>query len=256
MKKILILSIVCFIFVFGSINSSFADESYFSNTEVDIHLDPNRDVNGDDNLSILTLTTEHYSVWKYGDVFFFLDIEGVDDYETTGSCFYYEIAPRFNLNKIFGLDFSTALTGDLYFATQYNDGMPAGGFDYINQVWLYGASIDFKFQPNYGFSNFSIYLRDEDTQDASYQFTFVWGQPFQAGGMDFAFNGFMDIWKDDASTTIITEPQLRLKLSSFLEKGTFLSDSSIGTEIEMSKNFFGDDTDWIINPTLFLAIPF
>lgn len=251
MKKLVTFGIAALALLFSMSVNAFADE-YFSKTEVQVHIDSNRDTYWN-KAAIATLTTEHFSEWKYGDVFLFLDIEGKDDYSTEAACFYYEIAPRFSLNKMLDVDLSTPLTGDIYLAGQFNDGIPQGGTDYINRVWLYGMSVDFKFQPDYGFSNLSVYVRDEKTRDTSYQVTLAWGQPFTIGGLSLAFNGFMDIWKDDEKTVLITEPQLRLNLSSFFDKDNFLSNCSIGTEIEISRDFFDKDAGWIINPTGFFA---
>ncbi|MBT3388397.1 MAG: DUF5020 family protein [Desulfobacula sp.] len=252
MKKLFTLSIVGLALLFSMSVNALADE-YFSKTEVQVHMDNYRDTYFYD-ASIATLTTEHYTEWQYGDVFLFLDIEGKDDYSTEAKSFYYEIAPRFSLNKMLDIDLSTPLTGDIYLAGQFNDGIPQGGSDYINRVWLYGLSVDFKFQPNYGFSNLSVYVRNEKTQDTSYQVTLAWGQPFSIGGLNLAFNGFMDVWKDDVRTVIITEPQIRLNLSSFFDNDNFLSNCSVGTEIEISKDFFDKDAGWKINPTGFFAL--
>jgi nucleoside-specific outer membrane channel protein Tsx len=253
MKKLFSLSIVCLALIFSLSVNALADE-YFSRTEVQVHMDNYRDTYFYE-ASIATITTEHFTEWQYGDVFLFLDIEGKDEYSTEAGLFYYEIAPRFSLNKMFDVDLSTPFTGDIYFAGQFNDGTIVGkSDDGINRAWLYGLSIDFKFQPNYGFSNLSVYVRDERTQDTSYQVTFAWGQPFQVGELNLAFNGFMDIWKDNEKTVIITEPQLRLNLSSFFEKDNFLSNCSIGTELEISRDFFKKGAGWIINPTGFFAL--
>ncbi len=132
--------------------------------------------------------------------------------------------------------------GDTYATIQYND----SDRGFINRVWLYGMSIDFAGQPNFGFSNIHFLIREEDTQDTSYQVTFAWGQPFSLGNWNFSFNGFLDYWKDDEKHVFLTEPQLRLPLSNV----------EIGTEIEISKNFFGKNYGWEVNPTVFISFPF
>ncbi len=256
--KEFVLGIIGLALIFFVSGQVFAGETYFSKTELQLHSDWDRDTGMGENQDILTLTMEHFSEWKYGDNYFFLDIEGGESSDTKGESMYFEFAPRFSLNKIFNLGVPEGFLGETYLTAQYNDGRSFLGsdIDFIHRTWLYGISFDFNFQPNYGFSNLSFLYRNEATQDSSYQITFVWGQPFKLGNLDMAFNGFIDFWEDDAKTVFLSEPQIRLNLSSFFGQGNFLSDSSIGMEFEISRNFFGPDTDWIINPTVFFSVAF
>ncbi|MDM8567298.1 DUF5020 family protein [Candidatus Halobeggiatoa sp. HSG11] len=241
--------LIIFIVVLTGIQTVVAAE-YFSNTELQIHADFNRKPAESD---ILTVTVDHFSEWKYGDNFFFLDIEGKSDFATEADTLYFEYAPRLSLDNLFGNKiFSNQYLGELYATIQYND----SDRNFINQVWLYGVSIDFAGQPNYGFSNLHFLVREEDTQDTSYQITFSWGQPFRVGGWQFVFNGFVDYWEDDDKTVFLTEPQLRLPLANFVSQDNILAKAVIGTEIEISKDFFGKDYGWEINPTIFLTFPF
>ena len=144
------------------------------------------------------------------------------------------------------------LLGETYVTVQYNNGHE----DYINQVWLSGLSIDFNFQPNYGYSSLSVLLRHEKTQDTAYQLTYVWGQPFSLFGQQFSFQGFADYWQNDSHEVFLTEPQLRYHLSNLLGNDNLLSSAVIGSEIEISHDFFSEDTDWQVNPTLFFAVSF
>lgn len=225
-------------------------EDFFSQTELQIHADLDRQPV---DSAIWTVTLEHFSEWSYGDNFFFLDIEGKEDLETEADTLYFEYAPRVSFDRVFAKEIiPCSFLGETYATVQYND---SDKF-YINQVWLYGVSIDFDFQPNYGFSNLQLLVRDEDTQDAAYQITYVWGQPFQVAGLDFDFRGFADFWKNDDTHVLLTEPQLRLKLSNLVAEGNPFSQASIGTELELSRNFFGSGYGWEFNPTIFLAMTF
>ena len=225
-------------------------EPYFSCTELQLHADFDREPQGND---IWTATFEHFSEWKYGDNFFFLDIESKPNFKAEADSLYFEYAPRFSLDNIFGVKIlPVKYLGEVYATGQYND----SDRNFINQVWLYGISIDFAGQPNFGFSNIHFLVRKEKTQDISYQLTFAWGQPFRLGNWDFSFNGFLDYWKDDEKHVFLAEPQLRLPLSNFLGKNNFLSNASIGTEIEISRNFFGKDHGWEVNPTIFISLLF
>ncbi|ETR74220.1 MAG: outer membrane channel-forming protein [Candidatus Magnetoglobus multicellularis str. Araruama] len=263
----LIFSLVLIILMCGSQALS---DTYFKKTECQIHADINR-VPPSNNNDIWTLTVEHFSEWKYGDTFLFMDLESEPTFRQTPNAMYFEIAPRFNLDKILKQDLIVSnFLGDLYLAFQYN------GADkpYIPTSWLGGVSVDILGQPNYGFSNISLYIKDCDRKgafkekapyqnDTSWQITFVWGQPFNVGPLQMEFNGFLDYWqenslnnKDETYRILLTEPQLRLKLSSFTGKDQFLSNSIVGTEVEISNHFFGEKEGWRINPTLFFAVVF
>ena len=129
------------------------EEAYFSSTELQLHADFEREPPGKD---IWTATFEHFSEWKYGDNFFFLDIEGKPNFKTEADTLYFEYAPRFSLDKIFGVRIlPEKYLGEVYATVQYND----SDRDFINQVWLYGISIDFAGQPNFGFSNIHFLVR-------------------------------------------------------------------------------------------------
>ena len=226
-------------------------ESYFSKTELQLHLDFNREPFIGEG--IFTVTVEHFSEWKYGDIYCFVDFEGQPEFSSKIETTYYEIAPRLSLDRILGQKMiPLELLGELYITVQYNNGLE----DYINRVWLSGLSVDFNFQPNYGYSNFSVLLRHEKTQDVSYQLTYVWGQPFELFGQQFSCNGFADYWQNDSHNVFLTEPQLRYHLSNLFGEDSFLSNAVIGSELEISHDFFGKAADWQINPTLFFAVSF
>ena len=226
------------------------EKSYFSSTELQLHADFDRQPLGSD---IWTVTVEHFSEWKYGDNYFFLDIEGKPDFKTEADILYFEYAPRFSLDNLFDKKLLPGKRlGELYATVQYND----SDRDFINQVWLYGVSIDFSGQPNYGFSNLQFLIREEETQATSYQITFAWGQLFSLGNWQFAFNGFADYWQNDGGHVFLAEPQLRLLLSNFVGEDHFLANTVVGTEIEISRDFFGKNYGWEINPTIFFSFPF
>lgn len=226
------------------------NETYFAKTELQLHVDFNRQpIAGD----ILTMTLEHYSEWKYGDNFFFLDIEGKPNFKTDAETLYYEYIPRLSLDKVFSTRILPGnYLGELYATIQYNN----SDRDFINQVWLYGVSIDLLGQPNYGFSNVHFLIREEETQDTSYQLTLAWGQPFRLGDWHFVFNGFVDYWKDDSKRVFLAEPQLRIPLSNIVGKENILSNTVVGSEIEITKDLFGKGYGWEINPTLFFSFQF
>lgn len=248
MKRVIILS---FAFSIMLALPGFAlAEDFFSQTELQLHADLNRQPI---DAAIWTATLEHVSEWSYGDNFLFLDIEGQKDLKTQADTLYFEYAPRLSMDRIFKKKIlPLAFLGETYATVQYND----SDKNYINQVWLYGVSVDFDFQPNYGYSNLHLLVRDEETQDTAYQLTFAWGQPFKLAGLDCEFKGFADFWKNNDTHVFLTEPQLRLNLSSFVGENHILSKATVGTELEFSHNFFSSTYGWEFNPTLFIAVTF
>ena len=252
------------------LSTSASSNTYFKETECQLHADINR-VPPSDHNDIWTLTIAHFSEWKYGDTFFFMDIETEPVFTQTPTAMYFEIAPRFSLDKIFNQDLiDSKYFGEIYLTFQYN----ASDKDYIPTSWLYGLSFDFAGQPNHGFSNLSLLVKNCDRKgeftdqppyqnDMSWQITFAWGQPFNIGPLEMEFNGFVDYWKEnslfnkgEAYRILLAEPQLRLNLSSFFGEGNFLSNSLVGTEVEISYHFFDESDGWRINPTLFFAVVF
>lgn len=249
--------------------------SYFSSTEVQIHADFNRDLGFEDDngesldSDILTFTFAHFSEWKYGDNFGFFDIEGKDGYTIDPALYYGEFATRISFDKIImGPDNGTEMLGsflkETYLKLEYNGGAPVDGYDYIDDAFLAGISFDLGLgQPNFGFSNISFLIKDytlvdeKELSETTWQFTYVWGQPFSIGSVKFSFLGFLDIWEYDNEYVFLTEPQFRLELSSFVGKGNFLSDSAIGVEIEISSKLYDRaNSDVLVNPTIFWVTKF
>ena len=251
---------------------------YFHRTEIQMHADFDRDkgfkdaTGADIETDILTATLQHFSEWKYGDNFMFLDIEGKDDYKLEPAQYYGEFASRISLDKIIlGPKNGTNLLGsflkETYIKLEYNGGTPVSSvsdYDYIDDALLYGISFDLDLgQPNFGYTNISFLVKDyevideHDSSDVSWQVTLVWGQPFTIGSLNMDFQGFMDIWEYNDEVVVLTEPQIRLLLNSFVGEDNFLSDSAIGMEFEISNRFFSQsNSDWIVNPTIFWVTKF
>ncbi len=274
MKKGVLVAVGC-VLTWGLLSGGMARAGYFHKTEVQMHMDFSRDkgfkdANGESiKTDIWTMTIEHFSEWKYGDNFFFLDIEGKDDYKLEPAQYYGEFASRFSLDKIIqGPENGTNMLGsflkETYVKLEIDSGTPAGGYDYIDDSLLAGISFDLDLgQPNFGFTNISFLYKsytaidNHDDSDNTWQFTLVWGQPFSLGSLHFTFQGFLDIWEYNDEVVVLTEPQIRLHLDSFVGKGNFLSDSVIGMEFETSNRFFDQsNTTWYINPTVFWATKF
>ncbi|WP_167604607.1 DUF5020 family protein [Maribellus sediminis] len=186
---------------------------------------------------MLTSTVEMFRPDKYGSTFFFIDMDygseesGVDNGISLG---YWEIARAFKWNE----------TQKIMPRVEYNGGiMVLGGDNYpIENCWLAGiertwASADFSkiftLQGNYK------YIKDKE--DASFQITAVWTVNFLDGKMSFL--GFADFWKEEmfwgTDFRFLSEPQIWYNASK---------NFSLGSEIELSNNFVGDE--FAVKPTL------
>ena len=189
---------------------------------------------------MLTSTVEMFRPDKYGSTFFFIDMDyGADG---TGidngiSLAYWEIARAFKWNE----------TQKFMPRVEYNGGtMKLAPEDApwipIENCWLAGlertwASADFSkiftLQANYK------YIKDKE--DASFQITGVW--VIQMLENKLTFTGFADFWKEEmfwgTDFRFLTEPQLWYNTCN---------NFAIGTEVELSNNFVGDE--FAVKPTI------
>ena len=190
---------------------------------VQLHYDLGRKLNGQDQAERpqLTTTVELFRADKWGNTFFFVDM----DYRREGvTSAYWEISREFRLGKL-----------PLNLHLEYNGGL-SNSFSSKN-AYLVGLT--------YAYPD-------------SWQLTGTWYLTL-AGGLC-TFNGFADLWGDrhfvtGKNTTIfITEPQLWLNLNKLpgVDPAFRLS---VGTEVEISSNFAAMDKT-IINPTLALKWTF
>ena len=195
---------------------------------------------------MLTSTVEMFRPDAYGSTFFFIDMDyGADG---TGidngiSLAYWEIARAFKWNE--NQKFMPRVEyngGTMKLAPEDAPWVP------IENCWLAGvertwASADFSkiltLQANYK------YIKDKE--DAAFQLTAVWTVQMAEG--KFTFTGFADFWKEEmfwgTDYRFLTEPQLWYNPSK---------NFSLGTEIELSNNFVGDE--FAVKPTLAVKYTF
>ncbi|HYQ55843.1 MAG TPA: DUF5020 family protein [Draconibacterium sp.] len=193
---------------------------------------------------MLTSTVEMFRPDNYGSTFFFVDMDyGADG---TGidngiSLAYWEIARAFKWNE----------TQKYMPRVEYNGGAMSGNDNFwfpIENCWLAGvertwASADFSkiltLQANYK------YIKDKE--DASFQITAVWTVEMAEG--KFTFTGFADFWKEEmfwgTDFRFLTEPQIWYNPCK---------NFSLGSEIELSNNFVGDE--FAVKPTLAVKYTF
>ncbi|MPQ45656.1 DUF5020 family protein [Marinifilum sp. N1E240] len=185
-----------------------------------------------------TTTFEMFKMDKWGNTFTFIDFDY--DSENGINQGYFEIARVLKTEKMpIGLHI------------EYNGGVgnaetAIGDFGYtINDAWIFGLNYA-KGGAKSGFSTYAGYKAIKDAGKANFQITGTWYVNFFDGKM--TFSGFADLWSENCDEdavgvsdelVFLTEPQLWYNATKNL---------SIGSEIEISNNFAGDDFE--VRPTL------
>jgi len=192
----------------------------------------NLQVHYDFERECITSTVEMFRPDKFGNTYFFIDM----DYGSNGvegvSLAYWEIARVFKTDKM-----------PIGIHAEFNGGFLRVGGDPneafgINNAWL--AGIDYSINAedfSKGFTIKALYKYIQGKHDASYQFTAVWYWHFL--DKKITFSGFADFWRednvyfdgnDDTKFVFLSEPQLWYNINSNI---------SVGGEVEFSSNFAG-----------------
>lgn len=188
-----------------------------------------------------TSTVEMFKPDKWGNTFFFIDMNYSDGDVEGVSLAYWEIARVINLGKL-----------PLGFHAEYDGGFgqwkvdSLGGAYQINDAWLAGFDYSWNNQDfSKGISIKALYKYIDGKHDASFQLTAVWYAHFF--NRKLSFTGFADFWKEDnifgtneTDFVFLTEPQLWYNPFEHF---------SIGSEIEISNNFGGME-GFNVMPTL------
>lgn len=207
---------------------------------VQLHYDMGKD------RGYLTSTVEMFKPDKWGNTFFFVDMDyNVGDVKGV-SLAYFEIARCLKLGK-----------SPLSFHAEFNGGFgqfaasPFNGAYSINNAWLGG--IDYSWNGadfSKGFSLKALYKNIRNKGGGyfnSFQLTGVWYANFLNNKV--SFTGFADFWREDnyffetknnTHYIFLAEPQLWYNATKNI---------SLGTEIELSNNFGGME-GFNVMPTL------
>jgi nucleoside-specific outer membrane channel protein Tsx len=174
-----------------------------------------------------TLTFEHASGYKYGDNFFFIDVEEVNKTTPTN---YLEYETRLSSSKIFDIKYD-GFVKDILLAGQVNQASN------LQKVFLYGLGFNLNL-PKFNFFAANLFVRDDKSYDGtSYQITLAWSVNFKFG-VELEFAGFFDYATEEgedtsiSETNIITQPQLFWVMNKQF---------SIGIEYHYWKNKYGID---------------
>ena len=174
----------------------------------------------------VTTTVEMFRPDKWGNTFFFVDMDYAHDGVQSA---YWEISREFNLGQN-GFAAHIEYDGGLSNKFSYNN-------SYLVGPAFNGHSADFS--KTYSIQLMYKYLQGDGHKDAhnSWQLTGVWGIDF-AGGVC-RFDGFADLWYDktvSGNLIFLSEPQFWVNFNKIkgFDKDFNLS---LGTEVELSSNF-------------------
>lgn len=181
-----------------------------------------------------TLTLEHYSTWKYGDNYFFVDLydQGLDT-----QTYYAEWFPSVSLNRLMSFN-PGPLLSDIHAVGSIN-------ITENYRVWLAGFGVNFKVP---GFDVLRLdgfYLHHELLGYETYQITPTWDTTWRFDPkLHVRFRGYADIVGKGVGGKpyILTDPQLLVDVGNAmgLAPGRFYS----GIEYRYWQNKFGvDGTD-------------
>jgi nucleoside-specific outer membrane channel protein Tsx len=160
--------------------------------------------------AMMTLTFNNFTEWKYGDSFFFADLQSGNDLNGSGqnAAIYAEWHPRVFVNRIIGQT-SPALgfIRNYGLAFEVNQGQ---GF----QAYLVGAGMDFEL-PGYMNVGMNFYWRYSALTGGfteyqnTWQFSPFWTIPFKTGPVPWVFTGFVDIFVNpNGHIDLMAQPQL------------------------------------------------
>ena len=198
----------------------------FAQLNVQMHYDLGKAIYGDElsNRPLFTATVENFKADKWGNTFFFIDLDFGDN---TMKSVYAEFAREFNLGK-----------SPFAAHVEYNGGL--SGFGSYNDAYLAGAAWNWA---NKDFSKtFSLQLlykhlaNQPSSNKHSWQVTTVWGIHFAKGLC--SFSGFADLWHDNSVTgnlIFCSEPEFWFHLNA-LESVDDDFKLSVGAEVELTKN--------------------
>ena len=198
----------------------------FAQLNVQMHYDLGKAIYGDElsNRPLFTATVENFKADKWGNTFFFIDLDFGDN---TMKSVYAEFSREFNLGK-----------SPFAAHVEYNGGL--SGFGSYNDAYLAGAAWNWAnkdFSKTFSLKLLYKYLANQPSSNKhSWQVTTVWGIHFAKGLC--SFSGFADLWHDNSVTgnlIFCSEPEFWFHLNA-LESVDDDFKLSVGAEVELTKN--------------------
>lgn len=182
-----------------------------------------------------TLTFEHASGWKWGDLFIFFDATKFRDNPNSGGGWYGEFSPRFSLTKMgtFDLD-KNSFIKDVLISTTFERGKND------IEALLIGGAIDFRV-PGFQFFKVNAYARKDTSRGAGFddmQWTLSWAYPINTQTEKFHLGGFVDYvvgWgPQETLVHAVTQVKWDIGHKLGLNRKVYL-----GAEIDIWDNQFG-----------------
>ena len=189
-----------------------------------------------DSRAKVTTTVEMFKPDKWGNTFFFIDMDYGDNEVKSA---YWEISRELKFWE-----------NPVSIHIEYN-----GGLNYIKNAYLIGATYSYNstdFSKGFTVTPMYKYICDNESPN-NFQLTATWYIHFAKG--KFSFTGFADFWRENSYDFVfLSEPQFWVNFNKFswADKDFNLS---VGTELEISSNFAIME-DWHFNPTLALKWSF
>jgi len=185
-----------------------------------------------------TSTVEYLGVSDKGTTYFFIDMDYSGQQDGV-SLLYWEISRDQKIGN---------LPVNLHFEFTSGNVIAGGAGFPISRSYILGVSKDFLIG-NFFFSGALLYRQFEYTKKPNYQFTGVWSANYFND--KFTFDGFIDIWTEEVPSSgnrtikVLTEPQFWYNFNK-----TF----SLGSEIEISRNFLNFDNKFHALPTFAVKV--
>ena len=190
-----------------------------------------------------TVTFEHASGWRFGDLFFFTDLihynggqNGAGDSRT----FYGELSPRLSLGKVFDMPLSIGPISDVLLATTYEFGE-----DDV-ESYLIGPGFDLAV-PGFNYFTLNFYRRQTEGPrpgDGVWQITPAWSYSIPLGRSNLLIDGYLDWVVDNDQNARGTyhanlhiNPQIKYDLGKALNWGE--KRVYVGAEYSYWKNKYG-----------------
>ncbi len=185
--------------------------------------------------NISTVTFEHVSKWKWGDVFGFFDYLDYHSNPTQSHSWYGEFSPRLSLTGISLIDLPKgSFVRDVLVSTTWEKGR--GG----TEALLLGMAADLN-MPGFKFFKTNVYARKNTSLGDGFddmQVTLSWSRPFEIGEERFTIDGFLDYamgWASQEEWMHLV-PQIKWDVGArWGEPGKVY----FGTEIDIWVNQFG-----------------
>lgn len=164
-----------------------------------------------------TITLNHYSTWKYGDNFAFVDLYSGPFVSGLDAMLYAEWHPRLFVNRLLGVKGPVlGVFRDAGAAFEVNQGN--GFYAYLAGV---GGDLALPFPGTIGVN---LYYRHDSVQlpgagpgggalvirTDTWQLSPFWTIPFQVGALPFLFTGFVDVFetRDHRTLDVMAQPEL------------------------------------------------